>query len=785
MKSQVIATLFLALILMSSFTVARTLAFTHPNNLPSTRPVPLVRFVEIIVPARSLPPLVGAKTSSLRLALYADGEFYEGIISVIPERARSFFPLYNTSTEIPLFKDRVSESDLLYLMVPLVKVMGKELHGARTADWGVHYAKLRLHSRLAVSLQAFGQLLNIYIYFDYRIECPRPLALYSKLARASIIGGEAQHATAKILDYLLETRRSFLLNPEMTRIVAYDLPRPPRSEPHEPPNYINGGGGFGPKVEEAFSVTAYNGTVAKGNPVSRSIYLGYGLAYPLLYIEAQSLSGSNDNLLVIIRVRNNITGEIMAEEATAYSIPTDPIPIEDLLPVPYTLDIPVSIEITFSAENGEMLVHSNLFFGKDFSPNTEYGEPPELKTAHMYFADPWVKPPDEPLEGGAVTLTAAPLEGVWLGDYSMNNLYLRLNVRYVYPNPPLNTLTVEVYLNNVLVSSQQLTLFINEATLEENHPLDTLYPRIMESLKAGIPLLITIKIPQLEGQDQGWRIEVTANYTARYLPEAWMPGKTSYLLFRHPVGLLSLLVFSGSSLAGIVSTAISSSEYGWFTSGNKPSLGRPQVSLLIVAGRYVPLYTATLRIYIPTTEVPPPSVVPECDVKLGTTSSPTTPLLEKYEVIIFAYSILRKGVEFASLIKRALIPASLDHALAIGDLILFLADIISQGQRLSASVRTSGDGRYYIVEAQWDGFSDYTGYLRLIVYVPVDWQLSSADKTHVRAVPEALFSGRYVYPIYVAEGEIIVGEVVMDSKYSEPWIVYGEYGKLIDELLGG
>ena len=784
MKSQVIAVLILALMLTFSFTAAHTLAFTLSNTLPSTKPVPLVRFVEVLVPVRSLPPLVGAKISSLRIALYANGKFYEGIISVIPERTRSFLPLYNMSTEILLFKDRVSESDLLYLMIPLVKVMGKELHGARTTDWGVRYAKLRLHNRLAVSLQAFGQLLNIYIYFDYKIECPRPPALYSKLAKAPIISGKAQHATAKILNYFLETRRSFLLNPEMTRIVAYDLPRPPRSEPNEPPNYINsGGGGFGPKVEEAFSVTAYNGTVAKGIPVNRNIYLGYGLAYPLLYIEARSLSGSNDNLLVIIRIRNNITGEIIAEEATAYSIPTDPIPIEDYLPIPYTLDTPISIEITFSAENGEILVHSNIFFGKDFSPDTEYGEPPELKTAHIYFADPWVKLPDEPLDGGAVTLTAAPLEGVWLGDYNINNLHLRVNVRYVYPNPPLNTFTVEVYLNNILVDSQQLTLFINEATLEKNYLLDTLYPRIMESLKTGIPLLITIKIPQLEGQDQGWRIEVTANYTARYLPEAWMPEKASYLLVQHPIGLLSLPVFSGSSLAGIISTAISSPEYGWSSSGKRLSLSRPQVSLLIVSGKYVSLYTATLRIYIPTTEVPLPSDVPECDVKLGTTSSSATSFLEKYEVIVFAYSIFKKSVEFASLTKLARISARLNYALAVADLILFLVDILSQGQRLSASVGISSDGKYYIVEAQWDGFSEYTDYLRLIVYIPVDWQSSSAEKIHVKAVPEAVFSGRYVYPIYVAEGDILVGKITIEEP--EDWIVYGEYYRFIEGLSGG
>ena len=144
------------------------------------------RITYLVIPASSLPGLIGAKIGSLVAAICSEERELLAPVKILPQRfIRTFLPSGNTTILLPSREtDTITADDILVVQLPIPPKTGKP--SPNKCSWSVYAAKHKLKNRIVVQLSPGARII------DYkgasRLDRPTSFAIYFDYKRAPFMG---------------------------------------------------------------------------------------------------------------------------------------------------------------------------------------------------------------------------------------------------------------------------------------------------------------------------------------------------------------------------------------------------------------------------------------------------------------------------------------------------------------------------------------------------------------------------------------------------------------------
>lgn len=582
-------------------------------------------FAEFLVRGRDIPQIIGARSSSLRVAVYHDGEWVEGTIYVVPSIVKTFIAPLNQTMKTLLVDGSIGEDTLLYIRVPTI--IGEE-----SDEWGLEFVKCRLHERIYVKARLPCGEVGFYIYYDKNSTTSNlPYDPYWTLEEISKIRKLTLIQSSSITVVSREEHSSFALDSTLSMELGYDIEPSSRQLEVEPLIVIDGGGGGGPtevgQLVYSIDLTMGSSPIKKAYPntwTSTNRYLGYEVAFAELVFKATA-SQEPECLHVHVEVYYNDTGQLYASKDSYYSVSTTPkhysMSLADI--IPYTSNRPISLKIEFKSYVDEVIVYPILYLKK-----LVYGSrPPELKWFNDSLVNFWYKPRNAWFESDTITfygVSAVP--GTFLNSTSTSipvGLKIDLTHWDSRSSAPFQK-RIDIYFNSVRVCYASVQGKPHSGG-GRTYSLSTLIPidsdtayLIVSSLKYNRSITVSIEIPGVNESYSTLTIR-DLRIIGEYMPEVWRSGSESFIA-EHTLARCQQMVYTEnyaqSTLLGEATLTIGGSDYGRLLTGqpinNLNAYFETVASGREVEGGYVTrIWDVTMDIRVPLPQGsdfdPPPS----------------------------------------------------------------------------------------------------------------------------------------------------------------------------------
>jgi len=278
-----------------------------------------IRFAHILIKASMIPQLIGKSINSIYgVATCINGSMELGAIYVLPTELIGGVPVLNDTTIKPYH--------VFLIQLPYTTI-GE--NPASVCDWGIYFAKNRIHKRIAVTLRNYFQLqgarisklnnIKFYIYYDEEysnLTHTLPLEYYKYLTRVFGVEyekpGKLNEVVGQVIDQTMrgvgreilvesEERIAWILTEDLRSIVSEIKPGDDRKHGIDasalPGNILlDGGGGSGSNLPEKainYLISLLPSERGSTSINVANLYLGARILEAYLSIKVKPLSSSS------------------------------------------------------------------------------------------------------------------------------------------------------------------------------------------------------------------------------------------------------------------------------------------------------------------------------------------------------------------------------------------------------------------------------------------------------------------------------------------------------------